>query len=116
MGLTSAKTDKTKKKRTGYKLQQLQIRGGHVNVQYARQLIGQKLMESGAEVQDIERRMMQGQQRYRKRSGRGRGGERQVEGGVSSLGVSAVEGVDGTQLVDGCVYYSNSDYITQPVC
>jgi len=116
MGLTSAKTDKTKKKGTGYKLQQLQIRGGHVNVQYARQLIGQKLMESGAEVQDIERRMMQGQQRYRKRSGRGRGGERQVEGGVSSLGVSAVEGVDGTQLVDGCVYYSNSDYITQPVC
>jgi hypothetical protein len=82
MGLTSADSDKTKKKGTeGYKLRQLQIRGGHANVQYAQQLIGQRLMESGAEVQEIERRKMQGQQRYRKKSGRGRGGERQVGGG-----------------------------------
>lgn len=108
----------TKKKGAGSKLRQLQIRGGHANVQCAQQLIGQRLMESGAEMQELEGRMMQGQQqRYRKRSGRGggRGGERRVGEQPWEM-AAAVEGGDGTRLVDGCVYYSNSNNTAQPVC
>lgn len=74
-----SKSDKEKKK-----LRQLQIRGGLANVQYAQQLIGQRLLESVAEVQEIERKMkMMHQQRYKKK--------RSTSSGSCSIGSGAEE-------------------------